>query len=116
MQPTPLTARVLVAAALLVPASQGAASEADSADVTEGSGSSGDAAIVRHLLRDGEYDPDQLTPQPGASVGDITRCPVSGNVFVVTEAHPVIETEGGPIFVCCSRCVAAYQRNPELFR
>lgn len=75
-----------------------------------------DAQIVRHLLRDGEYNPDDVRPQPGATVGEITRCPVSGNVFVVTEGHPYVETDEGRLFVCCSRCVTAFDQNPDLFR
>jgi YHS domain-containing protein len=78
----------------------------------------GDAPIdhnqdeMENVLEEGEYNPDDLVAQPGAEVGDITRCPVSGEVFLVTEDTTFLDHEGQDVFFCCSSCIRRFQRDP----
>lgn len=52
------------------------------------------------------YEEKDVVAQPGAKVGDLARCPVSGVVFQVTETSPVVTRDGGPLYVCCAMCQA----------
>jgi YHS domain-containing protein len=53
---------------------------------------------------------------PGeAKVGDRTKCPVSGNEFVVKEDSPHAEHNGKTYYFCCPDCPKAFQANPEKF-
>ena len=68
---------------------------------------------MEHVRREGEYDPADLVGQPGAAIGDLTTCPVSGEVFEVTEDAPYIEHGGQNVYFCCARCIRRFQRNPD---
>jgi YHS domain-containing protein len=61
----------------------------------------------------GEYDPADWSNQPGASVGDVTRCPVSGEEFRVTEDSTFFEHNGEKVYFCCPGCIRQFQRNPD---
>ena len=51
---------------------------------------------------------------PGeAKVGDRTRCPVSGDEFVVTADSPKAEYEGKTYYFCCPHCAATFQADPK---
>jgi YHS domain-containing protein len=53
---------------------------------------------------------------PGeAKVGDRTKCPVSGNEFVVKEDSPHAEHNGKTYYFCCPDCPKAFAENPEKF-
>lgn len=53
---------------------------------------------------------------PGdARVGDRTRCPVSGEEFVVTESSPKAEYNGKTYYFCCGGCDAKFKENPQKF-
>lgn len=49
--------------------------------------------------------------QPGASVGDLAYCPVSGVVFTVKAQSPRADVEGKPVFFCCDSCAAHFASN-----
>lgn len=61
----------------------------------------------------GEYDPADWSDQPGAEVGDVTRCPVSGEEFRVTEDSTFFEHNGQNVYFCCAGCIRQFQRNPD---
>lgn len=67
---------------------------------------------IENILTEGEYDEADLVPQPGASVGDIAICPVSGEAFTVTIDSPFFEHDGGTYYFCCPSCVRPFQRDP----
>ncbi len=53
---------------------------------------------------------------PGeARVGDKTRCPVSGEEFVVTESSPKAEYNGKTYYFCCGGCDTKFKANPQKF-
>lgn len=53
---------------------------------------------------------------PGeAKVGDRTKCPVSGEEFVVAADSPHAEHNGKTYYFCCPDCPKAFQANPEKF-
>ncbi len=53
---------------------------------------------------------------PGdAHVGDRTRCPVSGEEFVVTATSPSVEYGGKTYYFCCPGCDAKFKANPQKF-
>ncbi|MBX3203950.1 MAG: YHS domain-containing protein [Labilithrix sp.] len=53
---------------------------------------------------------------PGeAEVGDTTRCPVSGEEFVVEATSPKVEHAGKTYYLCCGGCKKKFEENPEKF-
>lgn len=68
---------------------------------------------MEHVLEEGAYDPAELVMQPGAEMGNIARCPVSGEVFTITEDAPFLEHEGQNVYFCCPGCIRRFQRDPE---
>ena len=60
-------------------------------------------------------DPSAIVPQPGAKVGDVTKCLVSGEVFTVTENKPHVNYNGHEIYFCCRRCVGKFQADPTKY-
>ena len=70
---------------------------------------------MENVLAEGEYDPADVVAQPGAEVGDITRCPVSGEVFVVTADSTFLDHEGQDVYFCCSSCIRRFQRDPARY-
>ncbi len=53
---------------------------------------------------------------PGeATIGDTTRCPVSGETFVVTADSPHVEYEGRTYYFCCPGCIERFQADPAAF-
>ncbi len=89
------------------------------AQADEGTGAAHDAHdhhdpdYMSRTLGDGEYDPADVVAQPGAQVGELTACPVSGEVFVVDADHPYVEYEGDNVYFCCPGCIRRFQRDPE---
>jgi YHS domain-containing protein len=68
---------------------------------------------MEHTLAEGEYEASDVVRQPGAEVGDISQCPVSGEVFRVTEDHTYFDIEDGRVYFCCPNCIRRFQRDPE---
>ncbi len=53
---------------------------------------------------------------PGeAKVGDRTRCPVSGEEFVVTSDSPHAEYQGKTYYFCCPHCPQKFQADPTKY-
>lgn len=61
------------------------------------------------------YDPDDVIRQPGAEVGDLTRCPVSDAVFLVRDDQPSVAHDGVTYFVCCDGCATRFREEPARF-
>ena len=58
---------------------------------------------------------DKIKAQPGLTVGDITRCPVSSEVFRIKANSPKAVVDGKTYYVCCKRCVGKFEKNPAKF-
>lgn len=53
---------------------------------------------------------------PGdANVGDTTKCPVSGEEFVVDANSPHAEHNGKTYYFCCSGCKKKFESDPAKF-
>ena len=53
---------------------------------------------------------------PGeANVGDTTKCPVSGEEFVVEATSPKVEHEGKTYYFCCSGCQKKFESDPAKY-
>jgi len=61
------------------------------------------------------FDEAEVAPQPGAIVGRLTRCPVSGVVFVVSEESVSVFHAGQDYYLCCSGCENKFKQNPTRF-
>jgi len=51
-----------------------------------------------------EIASEGVADQPGAAVGELVSCPVSGVVFRVHEASSAVEHAGQQYFTCCGGC------------
>ena len=51
-----------------------------------------------------DYDPAQVVDQPGATSGQLVRCPISGVIFQITDESPSVEWNGKPYYACCAGC------------
>jgi YHS domain-containing protein len=56
-------------------------------------------------LRLGSERTDVRT-QPGATLGDVVHCPVSGAVFRIKESSPKREARGKTLWFCCDSCAS----------
>ena len=61
------------------------------------------------------YDETDIVAQPGAAVGDLVRCPVSGAVFRVDGERPQVEHGGATYHVCCAGCSRRFAQEPARF-
>jgi YHS domain-containing protein len=53
---------------------------------------------------------------PGnAKIGDTSKCPVSGEEFVVEASSPKAEFEGKTYYFCCSGCKKKFESDPKKF-
>ena len=53
---------------------------------------------------------------PGeARVGDVSRCPVSGETFVISVDSPKVQYEGKTYYFCCVDCVAKFLASPRKY-
>jgi hypothetical protein len=57
--------------------------------------------------------PASLVLQPGAKVGDYTRCPVSGAAFRIGETTPQREYRGSKVFLCCPNCARYFDAHAD---
>lgn len=64
------------------------------------------------------------TPRPGAGpvvapgeakVGDTTKCPVSGEEFVVEATSPSVVVGDKTYFLCCSGCKKKFEADPQKY-
>ena len=63
----------------------------------------------------GDWSAADIAAQPGAKVGDLTRCTVSGAVFRVTKDSTRFTVDGQTYFACCDGCAEVFKKNPERF-
>lgn len=69
------------------------------------------AEVCEASLTHAEYGDAEIVDQPGAKIGDLTRCPISGSVFPVTDASPAIEQKGETYYTCCGGCTAELEKS-----
>ncbi len=50
-----------------------------------------------------------------AKVGDTTKCPVTGEEFVVEASSPKAELEGKTYYFCCSGCKKKFEAEPAKY-
>ena len=50
-----------------------------------------------------------------AKIGDRTKCPVSGEEFVVTADSPHAEYNGKTYYFCCPHCPEQFTANPQKY-
>ena len=74
-----------------------------------------DGGGMENVLTPDQYDESEIVTQPGAIVGNITTCPVSGEVFRVSETSPHATHNGQEVYFCCAGCIGAFEANPENF-
>jgi hypothetical protein len=58
---------------------------------------------------------DKIKAQPGLTVGDITRCPMSDEVFRIKANSPTSVVDGKTYYLCCKRCVGKFEKNPAKY-
>ena len=63
------------------------------------------AAVCSHSLTASEYGDEEIADQPGAEIGQLTRCPISGSVFRVGEMSPKTVQKGQTYYTCCGGCI-----------
>jgi len=57
-----------------------------------------------------------VLPNDGTRVvGDVTACPVSGEVFTVAADSPKAEFEGKTYYMCCGGCVGKFNADPARY-
>jgi Cu+-exporting ATPase len=50
-----------------------------------------------------------------AHVGDTTRCPITGEEFVVASDSPKVEHEGKTYYFCCAGCDKKFASDPNKY-
>lgn len=61
------------------------------------------------------FDEADVLSQPGANVGRLTRCPVSGVVFTVGEDATAVSHDGHTWYLCCDGCEKKFRQDPARF-
>ena len=56
-----------------------------------------------------------IKPIGEARVGDTSRCPVSGEEFVVAADSPRVDHEGKTYYFCCGGCAKKFGAEPGKF-
>ena len=60
--------------------------------------------------------PAAVVKAPGdAKIGDTTKCPVSGEEFVVAASSPKTEHDGKTYYFCCGGCKKKFEAEPGKF-
>ena len=57
----------------------------------------------------------EIVPDGEAQLGDRTRCPVSGEEFIVTAESPHVEHEGKTYYFCCPDCIQRFEADPAQY-
>ena len=60
-----------------------------------------------------EYNSKDVMAQPGATVGKLTQCPVSGVVFEVAASRPHLRIAKEEYVTCCDKCAQKLKANPR---
>lgn len=68
-----------------------------------------------HGLAEGTYDPADVVAQPGAQIGQLARCPISGEVFRVEDTSAYYDHEEQRVYFCCASCIRRFQRDPSQY-
>ena len=55
----------------------------------------------------------QAVVEPGAKIGDLTYCPVSGAVFRIKESTQRVDVHGKTLYLCCEGCARYFAQNQE---
>lgn len=61
------------------------------------------------------YKENELAPQPGAPIGALTHCVVSGVVFRVRKDGASAAAGGQTYHFCCGTCARLFRENPGRF-
>ena len=85
------------------------ASSSRSARVSEGMSGVCRFACATRL----EYNSKDVMAQPGATVGKLTQCPVSGVVFEVAASRPHLRIANEEYVTCCDKCAQKLKANPR---
>lgn len=56
-----------------------------------------------------------VKPNGEAKVGDTTKCPVSGEEFVVEATSPKVEYQGKTYYTCCAGCKKKLEAEPAKY-
>ena len=62
-----------------------------------------------------KHDPKDVIAQPGAHLGTLTQCPVSGVIFMVDAHRPRVKVAGSEYVTCCEGCAKKLRQNPRRF-
>jgi len=60
-----------------------------------------------------KYQSKDVMPQPGATAGKLTQCPVSGVVFAVDTSRPHVSVSNDDYVTCCDKCATKLKKNPR---
>ena len=66
-------------------------------------------------MEHGDVPAGPAVPPGQAKVGDKTKCPVSGEEFVVRADSPKLEHAGKTYYFCCAHCVQKFKDSPDKF-
>lgn len=73
-------------------------------------------AVGPVLAQQGEHGGDhgahQHDNKPSSPASALPKCPISGEPINFSVS---VETDGGPVFLCCTNCVAKYEANPTKY-
>ena len=59
---------------------------------------------------------ENVLPNDGTrQVGDVTECPVSKDVFKISDKAPTVEHNGGTYYFCCKGCVEKFAADPDKY-
>jgi len=61
------------------------------------------------------FDAGDVEPQPGATNGALTQCPVSGVVFAVDDERPHVQVAAADYVLCCDQCAEKFRKDPGRF-
>lgn len=62
-----------------------------------------------------EVDKSKIVAQSKAQIGDCTKCPISGVVFLVSQESKQITYNGKTAFTCCETCAQIFNEFPEKY-
>lgn len=88
--------------------------------------------VAFFLVACGSSNPPPVAPAPAAStapaapaaalkapgdakIGDRTKCPISGEEFVVTAESPHAEHDGKTYYFCCPGCEKKFKADPAKY-
>lgn len=76
---------------------------------------SADHGDHHHAAPSAEQSDGDLKAPGTATIGDKTKCPASGEEFVVEASSPKFEHEGKTYYFCCGGCKKRFEANPAKF-